>query len=178
MLRRLLILDIILLLGVATKIALWIIPDLQRNNELNARITASLARLEYRYANRQILRRILGDLERLRDELPTLRRLAVPEGQELGTVTTIEELAERHALTHELRLTQPTAAKPSGYERELGVEITTKGSFQETARFLEDLERLPQVFLKPRLTITARSEDGKTIEARYAAALSWPHSTD
>lgn len=160
----------------STLIALLVvIPTARTIRALNQTISENRARLEFQYANRQIIRKILNDLERLHQDLPTLRSLAVPEGSELDLVTAVEKTADARNLTHELRLLKPTGAPRAGYARTLGIQITVDGSFDHIAAFVEDLERLPQVFLHPRATITAvRTNTSSNTRAVFNADLSWP----
>lgn len=173
-LNRLIAATSILAVALAAIIIFWTVPTVRSINVLNGQIADARARLEFQYANRQVLRKILADLERLAADLPTLRSLAVPEGSELALVTAIEKRADERGLNHTLQISQPAEQKNATYDRELGVDLAVKGSFSSIAAFIEDLERLPQVFLSPRLSITVNREGGSELEARYHAAVSWP----
>lgn len=173
MLTRLIISNAALFVAIALLAALHTVPTARSVRRHSQAIAEARASLEYRYANRHLLRKILEDVDELTAALPALRAIAVPEGTELNLVREIERLAGTHGVTQKLRpLPQPESG-PTDYRRQLGLEITATGDFRALAAFLEDVERLPHAFLKPRIAFTT-AKDGAVTTLQYSASVSWP----
>lgn len=173
MMIRLAVTTGVLSAGVLVMLFFGVLRPLSEIKTLNLAIAQDRTNLEFRYANRQVLRKILADLESLSDELPVLRAVYLNEGSELEFVQQIEAAAQTLSLEHRLSLTQPPETTPATYARRLGVDIRIKGPFRSLARFIEELERLPLVTLDPALLITHQRDTG-TVEAAYHVAVPWP----
>lgn len=178
MTKRIAISNIVLALSIGALSLFYLLPTFRDVRKLHQTISEERAILEFRYANRQALRHILENVERLYGELPALRALAVPEGTELAFIKEIETRAARSGLTPEIRVDQPTEKGPAGYGRRMRITVSAAGPFTGIGTFVEDLERLPNVFLEPTITVTASGDHGETARIVYQADVSWPRQTN
>lgn len=178
MIKRRAIITIALALAIGALSLFYLLPTFRAVRALHQTIAEERAILEFRYANRQALRRILVDVERLYRELPTLHKLAVPEGTELAFIREIEARAARSSLTPEIRVDQPADKGPAGYARRMRFTVTATGAFPNIGTFVEDLERLPNVFLDPSITVTAGGDREQGVRIMYQADISWPRVSE
>lgn len=156
-------------------IVFLIVPTIRDILKLNVLIREERAGLESRYARRHTVRTAIEFVDAIKRELPALRSITVPAGEEIALVSAIESVADRTGVTQEIKLTPPTESDASGANRKLGIDITVRGNALAIGRFLEELERLPPAFLDEILTINRGPQsDSPEGIATLKASVAWP----
>ncbi len=159
----------------AAIIAFLIVPTIRDIHRLNIRINEERSGLESRYARRNTVRKAIDFVEEIRVQLPALQSIVVPAGDEINLVSSIEDVAERTGVTHEIKLTPPTDLTKSGFDRRLDIEITARGDGLAIGKFFEEIERLPPAFLIEILLLNKGSQtETTTVTANWRASVAWP----
>ncbi|MBI4135344.1 type 4a pilus biogenesis protein PilO [Candidatus Uhrbacteria bacterium] len=125
--------------GVVILTALIIWPAIHGIRELNEEITKERQRIQTTIQRALSLRELNAQLEAIKKGLPELQEMLIARGKEIDLFNTIEADSRALELTETLRLSETTATSES--IKKIPIQIELNGSFKNTLKFLENLEK-------------------------------------
>ena len=126
-------------------VAAIILPTIKDIKAINNQVLTEKIDLEKKYLRGQLLKKTIENFERIKPQEEKLEKIYIEPGQELGFVTTLENIASRHQLAQDISLTDAKSGATATYEP-LALRITTNGPLLASLGYLRDLERLPVYF--------------------------------
>jgi Tfp pilus assembly protein PilO len=121
-----------------------ILPTIKDIEAISEAVYAERVDLEKKYLRGQLLKKTVENFQKIEPEKDKLVSIFINEGEELKFITALERIAASHGLVQNLKL--QTRREGSNNYYPLPLEITTKGRFIQTLRYLKDLERLNYYF--------------------------------
>ena len=118
-----------------------VIPTINDIKKISNDVYLERLDLEKKYLKGQLLKKTMADFEKIQPEKNKLLGVFINEGKELDFITALEKISNQHNLEQTLKLGSKQDQGSSLYYI-LPLEITIKGKFSNTLKYLRDLERL------------------------------------
>ncbi|KPJ84872.1 hypothetical protein AMJ57_05165 [Parcubacteria bacterium SG8_24] len=129
------------------------IPSTLTITEMLSEIANERAKIEKRYQLRQYIRNAADDVERAKSDLASLRRIFLIEGEELDFIHALERSAAVANVSQEINLEVVNRTKVAEWEWEIPIKIQVDGKFNDTMRYLNEIEHLPYYVLVRGFTV-------------------------
>ena len=121
------------------------VPSWLSIGNLERQIDAANAAIDKKYMVRQLVRDSFAALESSRDDIASLRSIAINEGEELKFIDAIEQVQDRTGVQADISLVTVNQKTISPWEREIPITVSVRGDYRDVIRFLSGLEHLPYV---------------------------------
>lgn len=158
------------LLGVSAVIAFLVLPTINSISYLHASIAQEYRQMQVRYAEGHTLRTLTKQVREVKDVLPTLKTMFYDPRNPLERIQGLENLAKEAGLEGQIAVTLP-----KGNEKTLILEMRTRGSWANTERFFQELDRAALYVLVDRLSLTG---SGGNVSATLLVRLTPLAETD
>lgn len=137
--QQLLLMLLTLIVGIGVLAAIVIFPAIRDIRELTESIANERKRIQTTVQRALTIRELTEQLTAVESALPDLQSMLIPQGEEIELFNTLEQESRRLALTETLRLDE--AENTSAALKKIPIQIDLKGSFINTLKFLETVEK-------------------------------------
>ncbi len=165
--QKLIITLLVLASGVVILTVLIIWPATRGIRELNEEIAKERRRIQTTVQRTLSLRELNTQLETIKRSLPDLQKMLIVRGKEIELFNTLEADSRALQLTETLRLSEAsTVLEPI---KKIPIQIELAGSFKNTLKFLENLEK--NLILVPIERISMHTSSTQTSVPGFTAIL-------
>lgn len=116
-----------------------IYPTLRDIQSISDSIKKERDDLETKYQRGQLLRQLVQDFEKVKNEKDKLNTIFIESGKELEFVTMLENLASKYNLDQEIKISTKDVNKESIISA-LPLDISLKGDYNQILRYLNEIE--------------------------------------
>lgn len=135
------IIAVLLGLGCILIITLIIVPSIRDILNLAQKIESQRVELESMYQRGRSLKKTHTDYESIKDKLPKIKNILLRPGEELGFITSLEELASQNNVEQKITIDTESLKKTGGYST-MVVHLDLLGKYKDILGYIIDLEKL------------------------------------
>ncbi|NUM25165.1 MAG: hypothetical protein HUU49_00905 [Candidatus Buchananbacteria bacterium] len=118
-----------------------ILPTINDIKKISNDVYLERLDLEKKYLKGQLLKKTMEDFEKIKPEKNKLANIFIKEGKELEFITALESISSQYKLEQTLKL-GTKQDQGSGTYHAVPLEIVVKGTFVDTLKYLNELEKL------------------------------------
>lgn len=137
--QQLLITLLVLTAGIIILAYIVILPSIRVIRDITDSIATERKKIQSTVQRALTIRELTEQLATIGHELPSLENMLITSGKEIELFNILEQESRKFALTETLRLEEASIA--SAQLKKIPIQIDLKGSFIDTLRFLEVLEK-------------------------------------
>lgn len=151
------------------------IPAALSTDAIIADIRLKQHEIDARFEAQRRIRGSMADFQTVVGRVAELSSVAVRENKELDFVTAIEGAADANDIEHSLTLETANQKDLSPWERQVPFRIFSKGQYPDVVRFLNAIERLPNVLNIDSMNINAIEDLDKNglVKADFSGSVYW-----
>lgn len=143
--NKIIILTLIILVFVAGIAYFVIYPTLRDIQSISDSIKRERDDLELKYQRGQLLRQLVQDFDKVKDEKDKLNSIFIKSGKELEYVTLLENIATKYNLSQEIKISTKDIKSDASIST-LPLIISLRGDYNQILKYLNEIEGLSFYF--------------------------------